>query len=218
MCPIAIAECPTNPANRLPYLTIVPYSCSFRCHYNTRNDEWKGNHDTCCMCICGCRSRAKNKVRLALNQIRQLIHRQHAANTPFCKSRLFSRALLLLLLSQQQNNDNKPRSAGFIMPIASCEGLRYTPSLSLDVPTTTRTTPSVGCSACSTKTTDGSHAPRNVTASRPSSNRWSYVKATIIIGLITICPSTTTGRSLVACIPIVDTRSTQIVGSPRGTT
>jgi len=42
---------------------------------------------------------------------------------------------------------------------------------------------------------------RNVTASRPSNIRWSYVSATTITGLITICPLTTTGRSFVACIP-----------------
>jgi hypothetical protein len=82
----------------------------------------------------------------SLDPFGQLIHRQHAANTLFCTTRLFSRALLLLLLSQQQNDDNKPRSAGIIMPIASYEGPRYTPSLSLDVPTTTRTISSVGCS------------------------------------------------------------------------
>jgi len=42
---------------------------------------------------------------------------------------------------------------------------------------------------------------RKVTASRPSNIRWSYVSATTITGLITICPFTTTGRSFVACIP-----------------
>ncbi len=60
-CAVAIAECPSN----CEYIIIVPYSCSFRCHYNTQNDEWKGNHDTCCMCIRGCRSPVKNKVCLA---------------------------------------------------------------------------------------------------------------------------------------------------------
>ena len=53
------------------------------------------------------------------------------------------------------------------------------------------------------RATNASHAPRNVTASRPSNIRWSYVSATTIIGLITTCPSTTTGRSLVACIPVI---------------
>ena len=72
-------------------------------------------------------------------------------------------------------------------------------------PTTTKNGPINKLFGDNAKTTNGFHAPRNVTASRPSSNRWSYVKATIIIGLITICPSTTTGRSLVACIPIIST-------------
>lgn len=48
------------------------------------------------------------------------------------------------------------------------------------------------------------NSPRNVTASRPSSRRWSYVSATTIIGRISILPSTTTGRSLIACMPDPD--------------
>jgi hypothetical protein len=141
-------------------------------------------------------------------------YRRHASNTPFCTTQLLNYALLPFL----NNIIQKLWSARFVMPIASCEGPRCIPSLSLYVPTTTRTVPSAGCSGKCTKTTNGSHAPRNVTASRPSSNRWSYVKATIIIGLITICPSTTTGRSLVACIPIIYTHVAKIVGFPRGTT
>lgn len=43
--------------------------------------------------------------------------------------------------------------------------------------------------------------PRKVTASRPSSRRWSYVSATTMIGRTTIWPSTTTARSLIECIP-----------------
>ena len=46
-------------------------------------------------------------------------------------------------------------------------------------------------------------SPRKVTASRPSSKRWSYVRATTMMGRMTICPSTTTGRSLMVCIPFV---------------
>jgi hypothetical protein len=45
------------------------------------------------------------------------------------------------------------------------------------------------------------NSPRNVTASLPSNNRWSYVSATTMMGRITIWPSTTTGLSLIACIP-----------------
>jgi len=36
---------------------------------------------------------------------------------------------------------------------------------------------------------------KNVTASRPSTRRWSYVNATYIIGLMTTAPFTATGRS-----------------------
>merc|ERR1719347_2469048 len=42
---------------------------------------------------------------------------------------------------------------------------------------------------------------RKVTASRPSTRRWSYVKAMYIIGRIVTCPFLTTGLSKTPCIP-----------------
>ena len=42
---------------------------------------------------------------------------------------------------------------------------------------------------------------KKVTASRPSTRRWSYVKAMYIIGRMTTCPCLTTGLSKTPCIP-----------------
>jgi hypothetical protein len=67
---------------------------------------------------------------------------------------------------------------------------------------------------------------RNVTASRPSTSLWSYVKAIwyelqlagavpkYIIGRMTICPFTATGRSFVACRPRTAVCGKLMIGVP----
>ena len=55
---------------------------------------------------------------------------------------------------------------------------------------------------------------KNKTASLPSNSLWSYVKAKYIIGLITTCPSLTTGLSNVACIPKIADCGGLIKGVP----
>ena len=55
---------------------------------------------------------------------------------------------------------------------------------------------------------------RNVTASRPSIMRWSYVSARYIMGRATTAPSLTTARIFVACIPrIADLRGDKMLPS-----
>jgi hypothetical protein len=83
------------------------------------------------VCIFVAKGRAKNKVEPGLTIT--------SNNTP--PTRLFAQPSFSITLCYPtcSNKDQKPRRASFITPRASCEGPRCTPSLSLHVPTTTRT-------------------------------------------------------------------------------
>ena len=55
---------------------------------------------------------------------------------------------------------------------------------------------------------------RKVTASRPSTKRWSYVRAMYIIGLMTTWPFLTTGLSKTPCIPRIADCGGLMIGVP----
>src|SRR6267154_4279710 len=99
------------------------------------------------VCIFVARGRPKNKVEPRLTIT--------SDDTP--ATRLFAQPSFSITLCYPtcSNKNQKPRRAGFVTPRASCEGPRCTPSLSLHVPTTTRTVPSTVCSGYNTRTTMG---------------------------------------------------------------
>ena len=132
-----IAE--TNPAIILPHL----YYCFPLTDHCMRIDAILMNEmETRIPVVCPS-PKLERRTKYAKRRTRSdNYYRRHASNMPFCTTQLLNYALLPFL----NNIIQKLWSTGFVTPIASCEGPRCIPSLSLYVPTTTRTVPSTGCS------------------------------------------------------------------------